>query len=432
MIETPLVPGHIGVGVADHAIRGETGSLMIGVFGILVIGLMAAIAFRRGTPVASVRVALCAIESSMWAHKRIPRGVVIERRPGPGGRIVAIRAVRREAGCPMIRCFRVVVIRLVAGKTIGRRALVAAVRMAEVAGDGTMGTGQRESRGIVIECPGFPIRCRVTLLTGGRKARCGMVRCLRAIVIILVTGVAIGWSSLIATVRVALTAGCRLMRACQRIDLVSERGIAPGCRAMAGRAICRKSRALVIGVGRIPVIPGMAGVAFGNSGLEIERRVTPVTGDGLMCAGQAKSGFGVVIPVGGRPTEWRVAATAFQAESSSVWIILLAHPVTGLTVPWCVLCIPSRVAFFAWSHEVFPGQGEIGCMRDVCIEREFPCVRLVAELAARSKATFVRIRMAARAGPIDRRIVIVGMAGCAVIEFGMAACQGETGDGVFE
>lgn len=201
---------------------------------------------------------------------------------------------------------------------------------------------------------------------------------------------------------------------------------------MAGGAVRRKSGTFMLGIACIPIIPGMTGKTFRNSGLKLERRMAPVTGDGLMRTGQPESGLGVVNPVGGRPSERSMATSAFEAETGPVRIILPANPVTGFAVTRRVPCIPSRVTVFARSHKVSAGQHEIGRVGHLCIQRQFPCVRLVAILALNAKSTLVRILVTARADPVHRPIMVVGMAGRTVVEFGMAPGQRETGDRMIE
>lgn len=83
---------------------------------------------------------------------------VVERRPRPRRRRVAGGAGVRETGRRVVRIGRAVVVALVATHARGRQRRVIVVHVAIGAGHGGVRSGQRESRGVVIEGRAGPVR----------------------------------------------------------------------------------------------------------------------------------------------------------------------------------------------------------------------------------------------------------------------------------
>jgi len=101
-------------------------------------------------------VALCALQRSVGAVKREAGGRVIESGTGPAGRVMALRAVLREAGLYVIRVACVIEVRLMAGNASRASKAIRAGRaegrvMALRALQGDVRSSQREARRRVIE-----------------------------------------------------------------------------------------------------------------------------------------------------------------------------------------------------------------------------------------------------------------------------------------
>lgn len=92
---------------------------MVRIRGGVIVGHVAGLAIRRCSSIA-VRMALVATRTRMLARQREPCAVVIECRRYPGGGLMALCAVRREAGLSVVRRRSGIVVSDMAGLTCSR------------------------------------------------------------------------------------------------------------------------------------------------------------------------------------------------------------------------------------------------------------------------------------------------------------------------
>lgn len=142
VIESGSLPG--GRRVAQFAVGGEAGGLMVGISGVPIVSLVAEVAGSRRAGVLSVGMAESAGDRHVGASQRITGlRVMIEARRRPGSRVVADRADVAERRRCVDRVGRVVEISLMARVTIRRCAGVLPVGMTESAGERHVSSGQR-------------------------------------------------------------------------------------------------------------------------------------------------------------------------------------------------------------------------------------------------------------------------------------------------
>jgi len=154
--------GPAGGVVALRAILREARLHVIRVGRAVEVRLMAGNASRAVRQIVSTGrtecrvVALCALQRHVGAGQREACGRVIESGTGPGGRVMALRAVLREAGLYVIRVACVIEVRLMAGNASRASKAIRAGRaegrvMALRALQGDVRSSQREARRRVIE-----------------------------------------------------------------------------------------------------------------------------------------------------------------------------------------------------------------------------------------------------------------------------------------
>lgn len=176
-------------GAVAHVARGREADLrVVRIIGVVVIRLVAgdATGVRAGQLVIAVHVALLASDRKVEAGQCPARRRVIERATAPVGRRMALVASGWEAGLNVIRIGGAVVIVLVTVDAGAARKLVVVVDVALRALQRSMGAGQREAGGRVIERGIGPRRCAVTGLARRRKSGRGMRRVIRRVVVVLV------------------------------------------------------------------------------------------------------------------------------------------------------------------------------------------------------------------------------------------------------
>jgi len=184
------------------------------------------------------------------------RLVVIVGGPRPGGGAVTGLAGGAETGLQMVWLGGGIVVALVARHAGRALAGVDAVRMAALASERLMGSGQREIRRIVIERSARPGRGRVALRAVGAVAGLSMVRIRRGVVVALVARHARRILAGIDPVPMTALAGNRLMRPRQReIRRVVIERCARTCRgrvalravgAVAGLSMVRIRRRVIV------------------------------------------------------------------------------------------------------------------------------------------------------------------------------------------
>ena len=161
--------------------------------GIIIIGLMTAIAIRRRAAVHAIRMTGCTGSGDVSAGQRIVGlCVMIEARRRPGGRAVAIRAGVAE-GRRGVNRIGVVIIALMTAIAICRRAAVHTIRMAGCAGGGDVSAGQRVAGlSVVIKARWRPGSGVVANSAGETERGRGMNGIYCAGEIVVVAGVAFG------------------------------------------------------------------------------------------------------------------------------------------------------------------------------------------------------------------------------------------------
>ena len=263
--------GPVSRGVALRAIGWEAGSNVRRVGGSSKVGLVAPIASRgQRAGIVIVGVAACARHSYMGAGQRERCVVVIERRPRPVCRGVALRAIRWEITRHVRRVIRTREISLVASVACGRqRTVVAGCRgMALRALHGRMEAGQWERCRVVVKGRRRPSGRRVAESAVGRECRSDVVRIRSGGEVALVTCVAISRRRRVVIVRVALRARNRRVLTRQRVmrvqGVVKQRVVPVGC-VVARTAIVWQSKRHVGRIVAVGEIRRVAGIALGRS-----------------------------------------------------------------------------------------------------------------------------------------------------------------------
>ena len=224
----------------------------------------------------------------------------------------------RPAGGDMVGIGGAGEVRFVAGIAIGRCAGKDVIDVAEIAGDGDVGAGEREGRVVVVEGCAGPRGCGVACVAGGGESRCGMGGVGGAVPVCLMAAVAGCGQGCVVVIGVALSAGQRSMCAGERecsVVVVEGRG-APAAGGVADGAVGGEAGGDVIGVGGAVEISLMAGVAGGGSGCVAVVGVALDAGERGVNAGERIVGVDGVIEVDGRPVGCVVAGVAGGGESS--------------------------------------------------------------------------------------------------------------------
>lgn len=175
------------------------------VFGV---GLRLRMTVRTGEDGVVIRVgmATCAYPiGSAVIHRKIG---MVERRIGPGRRVVTSRAGRRESRRLMVRIGGAVVVSLMAAIAIGGQRRVVVVHVAVGAGHRGMCPGQRERRVVVIERRIGPRGRAVAHIARCWETHLNMVRVVCVVVVRLVATDArrVSAGQLIVAIHVALRA----------------------------------------------------------------------------------------------------------------------------------------------------------------------------------------------------------------------------------
>lgn len=163
---------------------------MIRIVGLLVIRQVTRLTRGVGQVVGGSAMTLAALQAAVRPSQRPSRARMIKDRGRPVGSRVAQLARLRETRSHVIRAVRGSVFRAVASVTVGRDRCVVVVLMAVGAGHRRMLPRQREARIVVVEDRGRPGGGAVTHLALLRKIHRGMIRIVRALIILLMAGVA--------------------------------------------------------------------------------------------------------------------------------------------------------------------------------------------------------------------------------------------------
>ncbi len=268
VIEGGALPG--GRAVAALAGRRIAGGGVVRLARPLVVGPMAGVAVGRGPGVAAL-VAVGAGDRAVRPLEREAGRGVVEARPLPGGRAVAVLTGRRKAGSDVVRIARRLVVGAMAGVAV-RGGSAVAVAVAVGAGRRGVGAGEREARGVGeggrAPVVGHP---DVALLAGDREAAVGRIA--RLLEVGAVAGDAVGRRQLVLVGWLAAVAG-----------LAVDARVA---------AVEGEQRLVVGAVEVVPVLPAARVVTVGAGAAEL-----------------AGVGVGVAVLAGGRhPREDRARVT---------------------------------------------------------------------------------------------------------------------------
>ena len=311
--------GPVGRAVAGSARRGEANRRMGRTFGVIEIGLMAPHAFGGQRRVVIVDMAGRTGDGDVGACQWKFGLAVIEGSPGPGRRVVALRAGGREANGRVRRTVRLIEVSLMASVAVRRqRAGVIVVDVTGSAGNGHVRTGQREFRGVVIERGSGPARRGVAKRTIGREPAGNVGRVRSPVEVRPMAGDARGRRVVVVVVGVALRTGHGGVLAGEwvmRVDRVIEGGIRPICGRMTDRAVARQAELHMRRIVGVVEVRTVAGVARWRGVLEDVIEVAGGTGEGGMHAGQRIAGVFQVVELGIEPAVHGVAALTRGREA---------------------------------------------------------------------------------------------------------------------
>src|ERR1035441_6273809 len=144
--------------MAQSAVLRESGGLVRGVIGSVVVGEVATDTGRATQVVVAVDVARGALLGGMESHQEESRGGVVERAAVPVGRGVAASAVLREAGCRVVGARGFLEIGEMASHALLRSTREDSVHVTLGAGYADVRSGQWESAQTVIERGVLPTR----------------------------------------------------------------------------------------------------------------------------------------------------------------------------------------------------------------------------------------------------------------------------------
>jgi len=241
---------------------------------------MARHASGRGQVVVSVQMALSALHRDMGSGKGEGCLRVIEscRRPCCGG--VADIASLRNSGGHVVRIVRCLIVLQVAAHASGRRQIEVAICVALIALQVRVSSRQRESDRVVIESSRLPRCCRVTFLTGLRKAKRDVIRIRRLLEIRKVASDARSRRPFVLPSHVASRTIQPGVHACQRetcvLQVIKLRS-QPGVDRVALLAFRREAAGNMVRRGRLLKRVLMAGVALNRQPLELSDRFSLVT-----------------------------------------------------------------------------------------------------------------------------------------------------------
>ncbi len=206
VVERRAVPVRRVVAVlAGHR---EPGRVVGRVRGPVVVGLVAGRALRAQPLVHPAAVAALALLGDVRPGQReLGLAVVIENRPVPGRRVVAVLTGHREPGRAVNRLGRPVVVGLVAGRALRAQPLVHPTPVAALALLGDVRAGEGElGLGAVVERRPVPVRRVVARLAGHREPSRIVGRVGRPVVVGLVAGRALRAQPLVHPAAVAALA----------------------------------------------------------------------------------------------------------------------------------------------------------------------------------------------------------------------------------
>jgi hypothetical protein len=246
-----------------------------------------------------VDVTFIAALTDMSARKRESRIAVIERRRTPRSRSVARRAILSEARRNVPRICRLIELRLMTLLAIVvEHELIVVVHMALRALCCRVPAREWELRRVVVERRGAPVRRRVALLAVRAKVQRAVIRVRRVVEIRLMTADAIRRRARELSVRMALRAIRRHVRARQRearVRMIECRRTKRRLR-VALRAVRRIISRDVIRIRRAIVIGTMARHAVARLSCEHIIAVTALALPRRVCADERESRLVVVEP----------------------------------------------------------------------------------------------------------------------------------------
>ncbi len=255
------------------------------------------------------------------------------RAPGRGR--VAVLAVGRETGGPVVRVRGAVVVRPMAGETVGRGSGEPAPDVAPSTVRALVGAGEREAGLVMVDvCGGAPGRRRVAVLAIGRESRGPVVRIRRAVVVRPMARETVGRGSGEPAPDVTPRAVRALVGAGERkagLVVVDVGGGAPGRRGVAVLAGLREIARDVVRVRRGVVSGLVARVAVGRGPGETAALVARGATRRLMGPAQREAGGLVVDAGGGPPAEQGMTVLAAPGEATGGMVRVLRAEV-GLDV----------------------------------------------------------------------------------------------------
>lgn len=242
---------------------------------------------------------------------------VIELRPEPTRSRVAGLACRREGRGNVVGIGGFLIVHLMTGVAIRRRAGVLPADMATCTGYGDVGSRERECRFAVVKRSGLPCCGVVADVALLRKSCLHMVRIRRGVIILQVTGNAVGAEPLVDAVDMARATRDVYVRAREgKQSLAVVKFCArPGNRGVADGTIRGKARLDVIRVGRLLIIRQVARGAILRCPGILAVDVTLRTLDVHMSTGQREACHGVVIELRAEPARRRMAGLARGRKS---------------------------------------------------------------------------------------------------------------------
>jgi len=316
--------GPTGRVVALRAVLREAGLYVIRSRGAVEVRLVAGVASRAVRQVVCARrtegrvVALRALQRHVSAGQRESSGRVIESGTGPAGRVMALRAVLREAGLYVIRVACVIEIRLMASDASRAGQAVGAGRTERrvvtlIALQRHVSAGQREAGRGMVKTGTVPRRGGMALLASCREAGLDMVRSGRAVEILHVARSAISRRSDELSIDVALRASHADVRAGQRE--LRESVVIESRRIPRGSAVAALASGWEAGLGvrRIVGLIEVRQVTSDASRWRIVELPACVAGGTIqrrVRAGQGEAGELQVIELGAHPVVHRVALLA--------------------------------------------------------------------------------------------------------------------------
>lgn len=249
---------------------------------------------------------------------------------------MAVFAVCRESGRLVVGVIGRVVVVEVAADAIGGRTSIDAAGVA-------VGTIQRRvDTGELIGMIEFRVIPRVVRLVvagvaGRRESRGAVIRIVRAVVVILVTGETVLWRSHVDSAAVARGAVESRVPAEQAVPMLEicplPRSIG---RAVARIALSRKTGCNVVGLSSAFVILAMAGIAvLGHGTVEASSGVAALAAHGQMLGADPNTRVRLMVPLRRDPTGRLMTVLACGTESSPVGVVLTADPVAVVTIRRC-------------------------------------------------------------------------------------------------